>query len=44
LLQSIERFVETTNMIWVSRINETSWLGAVDSLSQGTMEKSIIDI
>lgn len=31
-------------MIWVFKVKKTSWLGAVDSLSQGTMEERIVDI
>ena len=31
-------------MIWMCRVKKTSWLSAVDSLSQGTMEERIVDI
>jgi hypothetical protein len=31
-------------MIWMYRVNKTSWQGAVDCLNQGTVEEHIVDI
>jgi len=44
LLQTIQRLVETTNCSRVSRVNKTCRLGAVDSLAEGSMQESILDV
>jgi hypothetical protein len=31
-------------VIWMLKVNKTSWLGAIDCLSQDTMEERIVDI
>lgn len=44
LLQSIQRFVETTNKIRMRRIIEPQRLGRVHGLSQSAIEEGVLDI
>jgi hypothetical protein len=44
LLQAVERLVEPTHQIRVSRADKVSELGAVDYLNKGDVEEGVLDI